>query len=288
MRIDAHSHGMHAEADASGRLQQPLMTAWRDEYGPPQDWTRRLRSQGIDRLLVVDPPHVAFDLQRIFGDTVIPAPQIDPDKATPEEVEGLFRRGARGIKFIAPMHAYGDNRYFPLYEVIRDHRALAVFHTGFMGMGLFEPGVVLAREDYVDITDMRPATLSRVARAFPDLHILMAHFGNPWWEEAWSILKSHRNIYADFSGGTALVRSMALWKEMFAPNGRLHAATVGKLCFASDDSHFFPNARGYLEVMKFYDRFCEELQVPGELRQRIDRENLLALLAPERPAAAGA
>ena len=35
------------------------------------------------------------------------------------------------------------------------------------------------------------------------------------------MLKSNNNIYADLSGGTAYQKSMSMWKEMFAPNGKL-------------------------------------------------------------------
>ena len=278
MRIDAHSHGMHAERNAQGVLCQPLMLAWKPADGTPEDLIRQHRACGLERVLVVDPPEVAFELKRIFGDFVIPAPQVCMEKSTPVEIESLFERGARGIKFIAPMHSYGDNRYLPLYKVIRDHGGLAVFHTGFLGCGLFGPGALLDREDHVDITHMRPAAIDRIARVFPDLNILMAHFGNPWWEETWTVLHSHKNIYADFSGGTARLKSLSMWTEMFAPNGRLDTATVSKLCFASDDSHFFPNMRTYLDVIEFYERFYEALNLPAEIRGKIDRENARTLL----------
>ena len=278
MRIDAHSHGIHAERDEQGRFLPPLMTSWRPHHGSPCELIKQHNERGLEKVVVLDPVEIAFELKEIFGDFVVPVPMIDMDETTPEETDRLLFRGARGIKFIAPMHSYGDNRYFPLYEVIRNHRALAVFHTGYLANDLFGPGGLLGREDYVDITHMRPAALDRIARAFPDLKVLMAHFGNPWWEECWTVLKSHKNVYADFSGGTACTKSMAMWKEMFAPNGQLHVASVSKLCFASDATHFLPDSFDYLKIVDFYQRFYDALGVPAELRQRIDRENTLALI----------
>jgi len=213
-----------------------------------------------------------------FPDFVVPVPMVDPDDLTPEDADRLLSRGAAGLKFIAPMHSYGDNRYFRLYEVLRDRRALAVFHTGYLADALFCPGSALGRRDYVDITHMRPAAVDRVARAFPDLRILMAHFGNPWWEEAWKMISSHRNVYADFSGGTAYRRSLAMWREIFAPDGRLDTAAIGKLCFGSDTTHFVPGQYEYLPYVEFYERFYELLKVPAELRLKVDRENALMLI----------
>jgi predicted TIM-barrel fold metal-dependent hydrolase len=272
---------MHAERDEHGGFRPPLMAAWRTEHGPPTELIRQIINRGVERVLVLDPPDVAFELEKTFGDFVVPIPMVDMDRCAPEDIDRLLSRGGRGIKFIAPMRSYGDNRYFPLYDVVRSRKALSVFHTGYLITGgLFDKGGLLGREDHVDITHMRPAALDRVARAFPDLRILMAHFGNPWWEEAWTVLKSHRNIHAELSGGTAKTKSMAMWRELFAPDGRLHMASVSKLCFASDGSYFFPDQPGYLTMIDFYERLYDALRLPAELRQRIDRENILALLAP--------
>jgi predicted TIM-barrel fold metal-dependent hydrolase len=278
MRIDAHSHAMHAARDAQGRFRPPVTAAWRPGEWDAQELVRQHRERGVERVLLLDPPEGAFQMQAWFPDFVVPIPMVDPDTLAPADVDRLLSRGAPGLKFIAPMHSYGDNRYLPLYAVLRDRHALAVFHTGYLADALFTPGSALGREDYVDITNMRPAAVDRIARAFPDLKILMAHFGNPWWEEAWKMISSHPNIYADFSGGTAYRRSLTMWREIFAPNGRLDTAAVGKLCFGSYTTHFVPGQYDYLPYIEFYERFYEALQVPAELRQKVDRENVLALL----------
>jgi len=43
------------------------------------------------------------------------------------------------------------------YKSTCDCGGLAVFHTGFLGSGLFGPGALLEREDDVDINHLRPA-----------------------------------------------------------------------------------------------------------------------------------
>lgn len=279
MYIDAHTHGLHAERNSAGKLAQPSMPAWVAGKMTPQQYVEAIMKLGVDQIVLLDPPEVTFALKELFGDYVIPVPQVDMDIATPEEIDRLFQRGAVGIKFISPEKSYGHDSYFPLYDVICARRGLAVFHTGFLVTELYEPGGLQGRKTYTDITDMRPAALDRVARAFPGLKILMAHFGNPWWEEAWKICASHKNIYAELSGGTAYHRSMDMWAQIFAPDGKLDTTVVGKLCFGSDAGYFIPDGdNGHVkEMIDFHGRLMERLDVPAELRQKVWRDNILAL-----------
>lgn len=278
MRIDAHTHGMHAERNEKGILVPPLTPC---EYGkePQEQLEKECYAYGIEGALLLDPPHVAFAHKERMGSFIIPVPQVDLDKTTTDEIQKLFDRGAAGIKFIAPMKSYGSNDYFPFYDVVDKNHKLAVFHTGFLGAtGLFAPGAVLAREDIIDITNMRPAAIDRIARKFPDLKILMAHFGNPWWEEARTVIASYKNVYSDFSGGTAAKRDMGMWKMIFAPNGVRDDKTLSKLCFGTDGTALIPGCYKDDFVIKFYDNFYDSLDVPQSIRTLIDHDNILNLL----------
>ncbi len=280
MFIDAHTHGMHAERNSEGKLSQPLMTAWVPGKMTPQDYVNDRMKLGIEKIVILDPANVTFELKKIFGDYVIPVPQVDMDIATPEEINGLFDRGAVGIKFISPEKSYGHDKYFPIYDVICARHGLAVFHTGYLGTEVYEPGGLHRRRTYTDITDMAPARLDRIARAFPELKILMAHFGNPWWEEAWKICSSHKNIYADLSGGTSYRRSMDMWAQIFSPDGKLDTGTVGKLCFGTDCSYFTcgpSDRKPHQNMIDFHISLMDRLKVPEELRQKVYRENILML-----------
>ncbi|MEI6421741.1 MAG: amidohydrolase family protein [Lentisphaerota bacterium] len=280
MFIDSHIHGMHAERNSVGRLSQPLMTAWVPGKLTPQEYVNDSVKLGIDKIVVLDPPEVTFELKNIFEDYVIPVPQVDMDITTPEQIDQLFQRGAVGIKFISPEKSYGDDSYFQLYDVISERHGLAVFHTGFLSVDVYEPGGLHGRKTYTNITDMRPAALDRIARAFPKLKIQMAHFGNPWWEEAWKMCSSHKNIYADLSGGTSYRRSMDMWAQIFSPDGKLDTAVVGKLCFGTDCSYFTNDARSKESIslmIDFHVKLMDRLKVPEELRQKVYRENILML-----------
>ena len=287
MRINGHVHGGHAERDASGKLIPPLKLAWESKELFPEEYKKMTpeeyveigkKKYGVERVVLLDPPEVTFRLKEIFKDYVIAVPMVDMDNITPEEINSLFKRGAAGIKFIVPSKSYGDDSYFPLYDAITANHGLAIFHTGFVLLGRFEPGSWDARKTIVDITNMRPSALDRVARAFPDLKIIMAHFGNPWWEEAWKMIGSHKNIYADLSGGDTFRRSIDMWKEIFAPNGNLDTGALSKLCFGTDGQSFLPGHYGTPAVFKLYDRLFDILKIPSEIQEKINRGNILKLL----------
>lgn len=270
--INAHAHGWDRTALRQGRL----ALAWDDRH-VAQDYVATCHSRGLRQVVVLDPPELVFREKELFGDFVVPVPMIHPGRTTVAEVEDYFARGAAGIKFIAPEVSYGDESLFPLYETIARHNGLAVFHTGFVATGLFGAADVMPRRKVIDITDMRPAALDRVARAFPELKILMAHFGNPWWEEAWKICSSHKNIYADLCGGTAHRRDLRLWEQIFAPNGNLDTTAVNKLCFATDGS-YLPELLDYDLHLRFYQRLLKHLRVPEPLCQKVWSGNIAALL----------
>ena len=277
MVIDSHAHGTHADTDSTGKFCPPVKSAWDPDKMTPDEYIKESLKIGVEKVLLLDVADVAFELKEIFKDYVMPAPMVDIDCITPDQVDDFFRCGAVGIKFIAPGKSYGDESYWPLYDAINANQGLAVFHTGYVLTGFFEPGCVLGRNSVIDIIDMRPSSLDRVARKFPDLKILMAHFGNPWWEEAWKMISSHKNIYSDFSGGTAYQRSMDMWSHIFAPDGKLDTGAISKLCFGTDGQYFEKDSYGCKEVFEFYDRFFDCLKVPDELQQRVNRENILNL-----------
>jgi predicted TIM-barrel fold metal-dependent hydrolase len=260
-RIDSHAHGV-----------------WRGKPEALRPHIEECRSRGIERIVLIQSEATLFDTHAACPDFVIPVAQVDIDTIKPDEISRLIERGAKGIKFIGPMHSYGADIYFPLYERLCQLGVPAVFHTGYLMVGLFEKGGrFYEKPSLIDITDMRPAAIDRIVRGFPKLKILMAHFGNPWWEECWKMISTHRNVYADFSGGTAYRRSMLMWSEMFAPDGQLDASSAGKLCFGTDASYFAPDVYQFPNYIAFYERFFDRVKMPAELSEKINRGNILEL-----------
>ena len=99
--------------------------------------------------------------------------------------------GFRGFKVypVYQHHYVNDTRMYPLYAKAQELRVPMLVHTGssaFKG----------ARIKYGD-----PLHLDDVAIDFPDLMILMAHSGRPfWYSQAFWMARRHENVYLEISG----------------------------------------------------------------------------------------
>jgi predicted TIM-barrel fold metal-dependent hydrolase len=259
MRIDSHIHGDPDEL-----------------RGDPQAYVAACRERGIDAVVLIETAQRCLRAVEKFGDFVIPVARIAMDASGVREVEDAIQAGCRGIKFIRPAAPYGDERYWPLYGRLEELGAPAVFHTGYLGFR--------SREDHpARMEHMRAAQIDVIARRFPELKVLMAHFSNPWWEEAWKVCWSNKNVYADLSGGTAVNRSTRMWAEMFAPDDRLLESSIRKLCFGSDVHYFRDGAFPFERYIDFYERIFDRIRLSEELRETVNSENIQRLFGLAGP-----
>ena len=252
MRVDSHAHGNVSDLKIS-----------------PEEYMDQCRERGVEKIVLISQLENVLEAKKRCGDFVIPVGVIKMDRAGADEVASYIEKGCKGIKMIRPKASYSDERYYHIYETINQLDAVAVFHMGYL---LRSP-----EPDYVtDINHMCPAHLDTIVRRFPKLKVLMAHFGNPWWEEAWKVAWANPNIYADLSGGTAIRRSLSMWQETFAPNGELHAESFSKLCFGSDVTYFKQDFT-FEPYIEFYERLYNAVNAPEELRERVNGGNILSL-----------
>ena len=260
MRIDAHTHGDFARLTV-----------------PPADYVADCRRRGIERIVFITDPEPCRKAYEAVPDFVIPVPWVDIDTVTIKEINDCFDWGATGIKFIDPQFSYGDVRYDPLYRAIEERGKVCMFHTGYLASELEAYGIP-RKPRPTDIALMRPSAVDSMARRHPRLKILMAHFGNPWWEEAWKITWSNPLVYAELSGGTAFRRSLRMWEDIFAPNGNLDTETMSRVVFASDVSFFsHPGQEGFEPYFEFYDKLFDTIGAPPELREKVNRETAMEL-----------
>ena len=112
------------------------------------------------------------------------------------EVERLKRIGLRGLKVHPSHQLFAPNDYRnglgPLRSMYERAEALGLpvmIHTG---TSIF-PG---ARNAYA-----RPMLADDIGVDFPDLAVILAHGGRPlWMEEAFFLVRRHKNMYMDISG----------------------------------------------------------------------------------------
>ena len=112
----------------------------------------------------------------------------------PDAVAEFKKKGFLGLKINRTKKAYNDDCCMPVYAEAQRLNMPILFHTGIVLVTPFDG------EDDVCSERMRPIKLDRVARRFPDLKIVIAHMGNPWFAEAAMLLRIHKNVYADFTG----------------------------------------------------------------------------------------
>jgi predicted TIM-barrel fold metal-dependent hydrolase len=265
MRIDCHAHNWLCHADIPD----------------PAAYVAECTRAGIDRIVLIEAPKhrgrwdECFDVVRRFGEFVIPVLQADMANDDPDQVHRMFDRGARGVKFISPEHAYSHERYLPLYEAVKARDGVAVFHTGYlMHTPDYDPIYAGSMEN------MRPAHIDAILRQVPHLKVLMAHFGSPYWDECATVISRHPTVYTDFSGGLAIRRSMFLWQETLAPNGDLWEEALSKVCFGTDAGYFREGGEmddRVPQYIDFYERLFDRVGAPLPLRERVNSGNILQL-----------
>ena len=127
-------------------------------------------------------------------DRLIPFAGVDPNAgaAALKELRAAVKKySMRGLKIHSSANAVYPNdrrRMFPIYEFCQERGLPILFHTGTTGLGDCEIGY------------SKPEFLDEVCQAFPDLKVVMAHFGWPWTEVALAVALRNPNVFIDVSG----------------------------------------------------------------------------------------
>ncbi len=93
-----------------------------------------------------------------------------------------------GYEYIFPF----DKRLEPIYKLCTIYDRPVVFHTG----------ITLNEDRPARLEFAHPLHLDRVAFEHPELKIIMAHCGAPWFDSAMAVLSKNKNVFADISGMT--------------------------------------------------------------------------------------
>jgi predicted TIM-barrel fold metal-dependent hydrolase len=160
-----------------------------------EEHLEQLQGRGFVKLVIFGDNDACLEAAERHPDLLVPFVWFDWEKDTPAAMDDYAQRGFRGVKFILPRKPYDDLGYFPIYERLQANRMIALFHTavisGFQGE--------YQRKIRASSLDMRPGLLDRIARSFPDLVIVGAHLGYPWYAEACSMMRWHKNVHFDTS-----------------------------------------------------------------------------------------
>ena len=172
--------------------------------------------------------------------------------------------GLRGLKLDPSLQYFhpNDRTYaYPLYEVCAELKVPVLMHLG------------LSWSPRGSASYARPLHLEDVLQDFPNLPIIIAHFGWPWVEEALMLALKYPNAYLDtsitFSGTPSDALQHVLAKQIGCDI--LERSLRNQILFGSN----FPRA----ESIKRVRRAISNLYLTPALEHRILQDNADRLLA---------
>jgi len=227
---------------------------------------------GIDRLVVFatgrggDGPENADCLAAAAAhpDRIVPFAYFRLGVEGPAHVDEFAEAGFRGMKLLRPTVDYHDASCMRVYERACERRLVLLFHLGV---------VAVRPDDYlynVDTGRMRPVFLDPVLRRLPELVVIGAHLGNPWYEEAAMLCRWHRNLYFDLSGSTlkrqppGFFRSLLWWSGQELYKDALGRDPWEKMLFGTDVA-----IDKMADAMSDYRRLFEGLDLDVRLRKAV-------------------
>lgn len=197
-------------------------------------------------------------------DRIIPYAMIEIDD--PDVLEHVRKVHAMGYKGLGEFFArnewnYDDPKYEPLWTLAEELGMPLAPHTGNLSNGM------MAR--------LRPAYLATIASKHPNLIIVGAHFGNPWYAEAGEAARRNKNLYFDLSGSSLIKKENdpGIWKEFLwwtpyvgketphMPKDLVPA--FEKIVFASDE-----NPDALVENFRRFNKMLDANDVSDETRAK--------------------
>ena len=209
-------------------------------------------------------------------DLVIPYIQISIDSPTVlEDIKKAHAMGYKGFGEIPSgnLYRYDDPVYEPIWALLEEIGMVPLFHTGVRQTGIFDL--------------LRPATLATIAAKHPNLNIVGAHFGNPWYDEAAEGSRRNRNLYWDLTGSSLIkkendpgVWSEYLWWTDIVGKGLPHTPVDVKpafeyIVFGTDEG---PDEAAVRDNIRRFNKMLDANNVPDSSRAKMYGLTLARLL----------
>ena len=184
MVIDSHTHiGTKTIIATAGQL-----VASMDEVGIDAAlvFAGKINAMANDQLLDAIKPYPG----RLYGIGSVSPIENGP---TPTRMRELLESEAiRGIKFYPGYEHYYpyDDAVRPFLNILQALGRPAIFHSGDTFSGVHASKLKYAHPLHID----------DIAVDFPELKIVIAHFGYPWQNDAAEVVYKNKNVYVDCSG----------------------------------------------------------------------------------------
>lgn len=257
---------------------------------PPPDpvalgrrWVQELDRGGVAKAVLLtsimgDEDSVAAAV-RAFPDRLVGYVRVDPTAPDgPVRLRRAVRElGLRGAGEIFPsmewFHAH-DERAYPFYEEAQSLGVPVLMHFGITQSAVRN---ALGLPSNADMRYANPVDLQPVARDFPKLTFIIAHFGAGYFREALMVCYHCPNVYLDTSGSNVWMKYAGhhlTLDEVF--HLTLQAVGPGRIIFGTDSTHF---PRGFrADVLAAQLGTLHRLKVPRADVERITTGNIAELL----------
>lgn len=257
MIVDVHTHTPHYKG-AIPEDEIEYNTAWRPDrpVKTPSNWAEYMQAmEPVDKAIVFGiaregqehPNDATAEFVRAYPDKLIGFLSVHPhDPHCLDEMErSVSDLGLRGVK-LGPNYQNFDplgEEAFRVYARAQELRLPIVFHTGTSPVQM------------ADLDFAHPRHFDRVAIAFPELKMVLAHMAHPWQETTIAVIRKHPNVYADLSAlfyrPWSFYNCMRLAEEW----GVLH-----KLLFGTD--YLVSTPQENIEVLRHPNRILEGTALP--------------------------
>ena len=219
MSIDFHFHAPVKEfLDFLGEYAEPALRYFNSkiEIKDIKQILDELENIGVKQVVILPIDSTTFlgrkipneVVKNIRDDRVIKFISVDPLKQNAiDELKNLISEiEPKGVKLHPQLQGFHplDERAQKIYEIIDKKELTVVFHTGTSGIGAGVKNSI--RLDYG-----RPIYFDEIAIRFPNMKIVLAHFGWPWTEEAIAIATHKPNVYLDLSGWAPKYIPQVVW-----------------------------------------------------------------------------
>lgn len=204
--IDTHAQLWTAEAIMSmpETMREGYVRIFGDNLPTLEDTVSDMDAAGVSKSVIV-----AIDAETVWDyrlsnelvaravsenpDRLIGFASVDPHKgviARKELKRAVEEDDMKGLKLLPHLIELraNDRLMYPLYEVAQELTIPVLYHMGTQ----FHTGTKLKY--------CRPLDVDEVAVDFPDLRLIIAHFGWPWYEEALAVVHRNLNVYFNIAG----------------------------------------------------------------------------------------
>lgn len=194
---------------------------------------------------------------------------IENSDALPELKRAIEQLGLKGYKMFGPLvnRPLHDKELMPVWQYLSDNQLPVLIHFGLLGRA---GGIV-------EHQNMSPLAIFQVAREFPDLPIIIPHFGAGYFKELLHLCWSCPNVYVDTSGSNQWVRWMPYPLDLETLFRKTFELIGPERIIFGTDSNGFPRGFSY-RYLQDQVRVCREINMREDDIENIFGNNARRLL----------